>query len=42
MAPTGGHAIWHFGTSEFEYARGRFAPESVKFNVPPEAIRPSP
>jgi hypothetical protein len=39
--PTGGHAIWHFDASEFEYARGRFAPESVEFNVPPEAIRPS-
>jgi len=37
--PTGGRAIWHFDTGEFEHARGRFVPESVEFNVPPGAAR---
>jgi hypothetical protein len=37
--PTGGRAIWHFDTGEFEYVRGRFVPESVEFNVPPGAAR---
>jgi hypothetical protein len=37
--PTGGRAIWHFDTGEFEYVRGRFVPESVESNVPPGAAR---
>jgi hypothetical protein len=35
--PTGGRAIWHLDTGEFDYVRGRFVPESVEFNVPPGA-----
>ena len=34
--PTGGRAIWHLDTGEFEYVRGRFLLESVEVNVPPE------
>jgi hypothetical protein len=37
--PTGGHAIWHLDTGEFEYGHGRFARESVEFNLPPGAAR---
>jgi hypothetical protein len=37
--PTGGHAIWHLDSGEFEYVRGRFVHESVEFNMPPEAVR---
>jgi hypothetical protein len=37
--PTGGHAIWHLDTGEFEYGRGQFIPESVEFNVPPGVAR---
>jgi Family of unknown function (DUF6544) len=33
--PTGGHAIWHLDTGDFEYVRGRFIPDSVEFNTPP-------
>jgi hypothetical protein len=33
--PTGGHAVWHLDTGEFEYGRGRFLPGSVHWNVPP-------
>jgi hypothetical protein len=35
--PTGGRAIWHLDTGEFEYVRGRFIPESLEFNIPPSA-----
>jgi hypothetical protein len=37
--PTGGHAIWHLDTGEFEYGRGRFNPENIEFNVPPGVAR---
>ena len=33
--PTGGHAVWHLDTGEFEYARGHFVPENVELNVQP-------
>jgi len=33
--PTGGHAVWHLDSGEFEYGRGQFVPESVEWNVPP-------
>jgi hypothetical protein len=35
--PTGGHAIWHLDTGEFEYGHGRFVQESTEFNVLPGA-----
>jgi len=37
--PTGGHAIWHLDTGEFEYGHGRFVQESVEFNMPPGAVQ---
>ena len=37
--PTGGHAIWHLDTGEFEYGHGRFVHESAEFNLPPGAAR---
>ena len=33
--PTGGHAVWHLDSGDFEYGRGQFVPESVELNVPP-------
>jgi hypothetical protein len=39
LLPTGGRAIWHLDTGEFEYGRGRFVQESVEFNVPPGAVQ---
>lgn len=37
--PTGGRAIWHLDTGDFEYVHGRFIPDSVRFNIPPGAAR---
>ena len=39
LLPTGGRAIWHLDTGEFEYGRGRFVQESVEFNMPPGAVQ---
>jgi hypothetical protein len=33
--PSHGRAVWHLETGEFEYAWGRFEPETLEFNVPP-------
>jgi hypothetical protein len=35
LLPSHGRAVWHLETGEFEYAWGRFEPETLEFNVPP-------
>jgi uncharacterized protein DUF6544 len=31
--PTGGRAVWHLSEGDFEYARGRFVPQTVQFST---------
>jgi hypothetical protein len=38
--PTGGSALWHLPDGEFAYARGRFVPETIEFNVPSASTPP--
>jgi hypothetical protein len=40
--PSRGRAVWHLETGEFEYAWGRFEPETLEFNIPPTAQCRSP
>jgi hypothetical protein len=37
--PTGGRAVWHLPGGDYEYAHGRFVPETVAFDVPPRPTR---
>jgi hypothetical protein len=33
LLPTGGRAVWHLPDGEFEYARGRFVPQTLAFGA---------